>query len=280
MRRARWAGQLGEALDGWCGVLQPAQRGEPTVLALHGFTGTSLDWCAVHQQLPTAWGWIAPDLPGHGRTPWTALGTPSLDGLADALADALAKLPRPRVLLGYSLGGRVALTLATRHPAAIDALATLGASAGLKDPAAARERAAADDRLAAGLERDGVPRFLRRWNAGPLFDGQRGVAPALRARSHAHRRAADPRGLAAALRALSTGRMRPLHAVVRDLSMPCVFMAGAHDLKFTALAADLALATPRGQFCAVPDALHAAHLEQPGAVAGALVSLVGRLRSG
>ena len=192
MRRTRWAAQLGGALDGWCGVHQRGVPGQPTVLALHGFTGTSLDWCAVHPYLPAGWGWVAPDLPGHGRTPWAALGTPSLDGLADALAGALAVLPQPRILLGYSLGGRVALTLATRHPNALDALATLGPSAGLDDPAAARERAAADDALAADLERDGVPGFLRRWNAGPLFDGQRGVSPGLRARIQAHRRVGGP----------------------------------------------------------------------------------------
>ena len=279
MRRVLWTAQLGGALAGWCGVHHLARAGHPTVLALHGFTGTALDWCAVHHHMPPEWGWVAPDLPGHGRTPWSALAPPTLEGLADALADALAALPRPRVLLGYSLGGRIALTLAVRRPAALDALVTVGASAGLAQASARDERAHADAQLAAQLEQRGTAAFLRAWNAGPLFDGQRGVPPAVRRRVTAHRRAAPAAGLAAALRALGTGQMTPLHAQLDRLTMPALFLAGERDTKFVAAAAELAARAPQARAQAVPGALHAVHLERPDQVAAALVSLAGPRRA-
>jgi len=197
-----------------------------------------------------------------------------LEDEADALADALGALPRPRVLLGYSLGGRIALTLAVRHPAALDALVTVGASAGLAQASARDERAHADAQLAAQLEQRGTAAFLRAWNAGPLFDGQRGVPPAVRRRVNAHRRAAPAAGLAAALRALGTGQMTPLHAQLDRLTMPALFLAGERDTKFVAAAAELAARAPQARAQAVPGALHAVHLERPDQVAAALVSLM------
>ncbi|HWC10268.1 MAG TPA: alpha/beta fold hydrolase, partial [Acidimicrobiales bacterium] len=120
-------------------------------------------------------------------------------------------------------------------------------------------RWAADDELAAAIERDGTDAFLERWLASPLFAGLR-PAPA----DLAARRANPPEGLAAALRLLGTGVQQPLWDRLGDLRVPVLLLAGAEDAKFTALARRMAEAVGAGaEVALVPGAGHAAHLERP-----------------
>jgi pimeloyl-[acyl-carrier protein] methyl ester esterase len=76
-------------------------------------------WTETRQHLPGS----APDLPGYGDVasvePYTA------EGLADALA---SQLDAPTELIGWSMGGMVALALAARHPAKVSKLVLVGAS--------------------------------------------------------------------------------------------------------------------------------------------------------
>ena len=58
--------------------------------------------------------------------------------------------------LGYSMGGRAALAFAAAHPERVERLPLVGASAGLADPEARRERIASDEALADRIERDGI----------------------------------------------------------------------------------------------------------------------------
>lgn len=91
----------------------------PHRLFLHGWGLSGSTWAETCKQLPGA----APDLPGYGEVarvePYTA------EGLADALA---AQLKEPAELIGWSMGGMVALALAARHPAKVSKLVLVGAS--------------------------------------------------------------------------------------------------------------------------------------------------------
>lgn len=88
--------------------------GEPTLLLLHGMGGSAGLWAPLTELLDKHWpgSWVAPDLPGHGRTGPTPDGTYSYADLAAAVAGVLE--PGSRVaVLGHSLGGAVGLALAT-----------------------------------------------------------------------------------------------------------------------------------------------------------------------
>jgi pimeloyl-ACP methyl ester carboxylesterase len=85
--------------------------GEPTLLLLHGMAGSAAVWGGFIDLLGQAWpgSWIAPDLPGHGRSPKLAKYT------YDAMAEAVAELIPPGAqvaVLGHSLGGAVGFALA------------------------------------------------------------------------------------------------------------------------------------------------------------------------
>jgi pimeloyl-ACP methyl ester carboxylesterase len=84
--------------------------GGPVLLLLHGLGGTSEVWDGLIDLLPGHWpgGWIAPDLPGHGRSAPPARY--SFGGLAAAVGSAVPVGP-PLAVLGHSLGGVVAMAL-------------------------------------------------------------------------------------------------------------------------------------------------------------------------
>jgi pimeloyl-ACP methyl ester carboxylesterase len=129
------------------------------------------------------------------------------------------------------------------------------------------ERRAADEALAASIERDGVEAFAERWAAGPLFAGQ---PAAVRALAQADRRRRTAAELAAQLRLMGTGAMTPVWDRLGELTMPATVVVGERDAKFRALGERLAAGLPDAGLVVVPGAGHAVHLEAPGVVARAL----------
>src|SRR5262245_62821871 len=92
--------------------IQHGGDGEPVLVLLHGLGATGDVWHGLHTVLQKRWPgrWITPDLPGHGGS--APLAGYSLGGLAAAVARATPPAQRV-VVLGHSLGGTVALALAS-----------------------------------------------------------------------------------------------------------------------------------------------------------------------
>lgn len=262
------------------GSLHVEVAGEgPPVLLLHGFTGSTRTLDGVAAGLRTAGhATIAVDLLGHGRS--DAPGDPAAYRMERCVAGLVHVLDaagaRRAAVLGYSLGGRVGLGLAVAHPERVRALVAIGASAGLADPAERAARRRADEELADALLRGGVPAFVERWMALPLFASQARLGPAFLAAARAQRLANRAHGLAASLRGIGAGAQPPLHDALARLPVPLLLVAGAEDGKFRAIAEDLARRAPRARCAWIAAAGHAAHLEQPGAV---LDEALGFLRS-
>jgi 2-succinyl-6-hydroxy-2,4-cyclohexadiene-1-carboxylate synthase len=255
-------GPAGEALH-----VEQTGTGRP-VLLLHGFTGSTRTLDDVAGALRAAGrSTIAADLLGHGDSdaPHDASRyimercIERLVGVLDATASD------PVDVLGYSLGGRVALGLAVAQPERVRGLVLIGASAGLADPAERAARRAADEALAETIERDGVTDFVERWLAQPLFASQARLGRAFRDAARAQRLHNRVPGLAGSLRGLGTGAQPSLHAALAGLPVPLLLAVGAEDAKFRAIAEDLARRAPRARIAVIPDAGHAAHLENPSA---------------
>jgi 2-succinyl-6-hydroxy-2,4-cyclohexadiene-1-carboxylate synthase len=233
----------------------PEHRSGRVVLA-HGFTQTLGTWEAVGERLGERWEVVLVDLPGHGGSGGVRVGFGEAAGLVGEAGGRAA-------YVGYSLGGRLCLRLALDRPDLVPALALIGASPGIADPAGRAERRAADEALAERIERDGVAAFLDRWLAGPLF----ATLPEAAA-GRAERLANTADGLAWALRALGTGAQEPLWDRLAGLRPPTLLLAGELDHKFTAIARQMAAAIgPTAEVALVPGAGHAAHLERPAEVA-------------
>jgi 2-succinyl-6-hydroxy-2,4-cyclohexadiene-1-carboxylate synthase len=253
-------------------TLNVDERGEGRpLLALHGFTGGASTWRALAEALPDV-RVVAVDLIGQGES--DAPGDERRYAMEHAATDIVAVLDALEIeraaLLGYSMGGRVALQAALAAPERFEALLLESASPGIADAGERAARVAADRALAERIERDGVAAFVDEWEAIPLFATQRALAADVRARLREQRLRNSARGLANSLRGMGAGAQAALHARLRELPMPVQLIAGALDTKYVAIAHEMATSIGRARVRVVEGAGHAVHLEQPEAFARAV----------
>jgi 2-succinyl-6-hydroxy-2,4-cyclohexadiene-1-carboxylate synthase len=233
------------------------------LVLLHGFGGTRRAWDGVIAALDgERYRPVALDLPGHGE----AAATQRPITFAGCVAHVLTRAPERFTLCGYSLGGRVALHVALAAPERVARLVLVSCTAGIEDAAERAERRAADELLARALDDGCYERFVERWRAQPLFAGE---PPAVSALARADQRRNRPDALAAALRGIGTGQMRPLWGRLGELSMPVTVAAGERDAKFVAIARRMAALAPHAELAVLAGG-HVLPLESPRALAGAI----------
>jgi 2-succinyl-6-hydroxy-2,4-cyclohexadiene-1-carboxylate synthase len=237
---------------------------EETVTLLHGFTLTGESWQELVRMMPAGWRWVTPDVRGHGGAK-TAPCT-----MDDCVADLVALWDNLGVdrshVVGYSMGGRLALHVAVRLPERTRSLLTIGAHAGL-DPEAGEARRRADEALAQRIERDGIGPFAQYWESLPMFEGIARRGPEFAAWLHSLRVSNRPAGLAASLRGMGAGAMEPLWGELGVIHVPTTFVAGDRDGAFIAAALRMAEHVRESRLRTVPDSGHAVHFEQPEATA-------------
>jgi 2-succinyl-6-hydroxy-2,4-cyclohexadiene-1-carboxylate synthase len=239
----------------------------PAIVLLHGFTGSGASWESLTAMLEREYRVIAVDLLGHGRTdaPHDLLRYRVEHAVADlvALIDALGV--DDFALLGYSMGGRLALHLALAEPSRVRALILESASPGIAGPDERAARIRADEELADAIEREGIDAFVTRWEALALFASQLNPSLAVRGRLRTQRLANSPTGLANSLRGMGAGVPPALYDRLGELSMPALLIAGALDEKYRRLANTMQARMPHAETAIVPGAGHTVHLEQPAA---------------
>ena len=243
---------------------------QEAVTLLHGFTLSGKTWNDLTSRVRGAeWTWITPDLRGHGATP---LMPCTMD---DCVGDLVALWQRLGVerthLVGYSMGGRLALHVATRLPERVQSLCTVGAHAGL-DQNARLARRQSDETLAAKLESNGIEPFVNYWSAQPMFAGIERRGATFNARLRVVRLANAPAGLACSLRGMGAGAMTPLWDDLPRIACACTFVAGDDDSPYVTAARRMAAAVPDGRVELIPHTGHAAHMERPAAFAKVLVN--------
>jgi 2-succinyl-6-hydroxy-2,4-cyclohexadiene-1-carboxylate synthase len=235
------------------------------LLLLHGFTGSAETWSAFARHAPFRT--LAVDLPGHGRSDSPRDAAPySIDRTVEHLLSLLALRGIERLfVLGYSMGGRIALHLALAAPERVTALCLESASPGIEDASRREARVASDAALADLIEREGVTAFVDRWEQTPLFASQKHLPSAVRAALREQRLRNSAIGLANSLRAAGAARQRPLWERLPELTMPVLLLAGALDTAYCEVMRRMAGSLPHANLVVVPEAGHAVHLEAPAA---------------
>jgi 2-succinyl-6-hydroxy-2,4-cyclohexadiene-1-carboxylate synthase len=246
--------------------LHVAETGSGTpVVLLHGFTGSAQAMAGLAGGLGDTHRALSLDLVGHGRSaaPRDAAAY-SMAACVGQLAAVFDELELHAAhLIGYSMGGRVALAFGVAHPTRMASALLVGASAGIRDPQQRADRVRDDEALADRIEREGVETFVDFWVSQPfLVDprrlGTRGVAEArkMRLANSAH-------GLASSLRGMGSGAQPPMHEGLARINAPICLAVGEEDLKFRALAVEMSRALPNARIEIVPEAGHSAHTDNP-----------------
>ncbi|NGX50275.1 MAG: 2-succinyl-6-hydroxy-2,4-cyclohexadiene-1-carboxylate synthase [Chlamydiae bacterium] len=199
---------------------------------LHGFLGSPEDWKPLNIDGTFL------TLPGHQGRP--------LD-----LSLLEREIPEETTLIGYSLGGRLAMHFASRFPERIKRLIILSADPGLEEGRA--ERMVRDEKWARLLENEGTERFLESWYKQPLFSS---LDPTELIGREDH----DPKTLAKILRELSPAKLPSMWERLEEFSFPMLFLFGESDIKYQPIAERL---SEKFRVDFIPNAGHAIHIEEP-----------------
>ena len=246
--------------------------GDPLVL-LHGFSGAASTWESVAEEIACDFQLIAIDLLGHSASD-APRDTASyrMESVASDVVDLLGQIAvaNPH-LLGYSMGGRLALFLALRHPTRIRSLILESASPGLSEQQAWTQRRIRDNALADEIEARGISWFVDYWESLPLWASQ---SDQLIRRQRNQRLANNPMGLANCLRAMGTGAQPNLWGALASMAAPTCLIVGERDAKFRQIYQAMHAAMPHAHLSIIPAAGHNTHLENPAAFCRALRSFI------
>jgi 2-succinyl-6-hydroxy-2,4-cyclohexadiene-1-carboxylate synthase len=235
-----------------------------TVLLLHGFTGCKENWTNLVSSLSTSFKVITLDLVGHGNTDSPEeVDQYEIENVCKDIADLLHKLAINRVyLLGYSMGGRVALAFTILYPELVHSLILESSSPGLESAEERKKRREADEFLALEIEQMGVPTFVEKWESIPLFETQKKLPLETREAIRTQRLQNNPTGLANSLRGMGTGKQPSYWDKLSTIKIPVLFICGEWDEKFCGIAEKMKKMTQKSSIYKVFNAGHAIHVEQ------------------
>jgi 2-succinyl-6-hydroxy-2,4-cyclohexadiene-1-carboxylate synthase len=231
---------------------------------LHGFSGDNREWQAVSETL-AAFPRLFLDLPGHGGS--ASLSISSFDEMDALLRATLVRYNIQHYwLVGYSLGGRVAMYHACQQPEGLCGVVVEGGHPGLSDETSRCERLASDRQWAIRFRQQPLAEVFDAWYRQPVFaslsEPQRTALVALRSQNNGIT-------LAAMLEATSLAQQPDLRSALQTLSIPVHYLHGEYDSKFQALATQVT------RHChAIPAAGHNAHRENPVAVVETLARIL------
>lgn len=216
---------------------------------LHGFLGDGREGAPLfaplkeNQPLDV----LCPSLPGHGLPP-----EPD-QSLAGTL-DRIAEWARDRQwAAGYSMGGRLLMMAAARHPGAFSTLILESAALGYPDPEVRRARRELDRERADRLRTLGLPAFTDWWYSLPLWQGST-PPPA---------RQGDPESLARSLTTFSSGNQPDMRNWLRSTSCRILWLAGERDTGYVEQANEVSRIAPRVCVRILPGAGHNIHHDRP-----------------
>jgi 2-succinyl-6-hydroxy-2,4-cyclohexadiene-1-carboxylate synthase len=239
----------------------------PRIVMVHGFGQTARCWGPLAPALARDHEVVRLDAPGHGGSGNVRADLPTTGRLA-------AEAGGEGVYVGYSMGARMALHVATEVPDAVRGLVLVGGTPGIEDDGARALRREADRARATHIRQVGVPAFVDEWLALPMFAG---LPPEGRFEDERRRNTAE--GLATSLELAGTGSQLPLWGALGGIDVPVLVVAGADDAPYAAIATRTAGAIGRNARAALVDgAGHSAHLEQPAAFTDLLLDWLRRVR--
>jgi pimeloyl-ACP methyl ester carboxylesterase len=230
----------------------------PALLLTHGYSATSQMWAGQVEALSKHHTLITWDMRGHGQSDYpedqSAYSEEATVADMAALLDTVGG--EQAIVGGLSLGGYMSLAFNLAHPDRVKALLIIDTGPGYRKDEA----------------RDG-------WNANALKTAERYeteglgrlAAGSVEMRTSTHRSA---EGLARAARGMLTQRDDRVISSLPTIAVPSVVVVGANDTPFLAASDYMAAKIPGAKKVVIPDAGHAANIDQPTAFNAAIVGFL------
>ncbi|MFT4417094.1 2-succinyl-6-hydroxy-2,4-cyclohexadiene-1-carboxylate synthase [Fredinandcohnia humi] len=239
-------------------------KGEP-LLFLHGFTGSLHNWDEIVDFMKNTFQCILLDIIGHGKTESpTDFQRYDIEMVAKDIDHILGALGLSKVnLLGYSMGGRLALAFSLNFQERVKKLILESSSPGLRTEDERNARRISDEKLANQIEQNGIESFVHYWENIPLFSSQNQLPVDKQLAIRVQRLSNNPLGIANSLRGMGTGSQPSYWDRLGELSAPILLLCGELDSKFCTLAELMSKCFQNVRVEKINDAGHAIHVEQP-----------------
>jgi 2-succinyl-6-hydroxy-2,4-cyclohexadiene-1-carboxylate synthase len=190
------------------------------ICALHGFLGQGSDWEPV-KNLLSDFEWYTPDLfaPGHAT---------------DLTFSGAKSSPGKKVFVGYSLGGRIGLSVLKSQPQLFDHYIFVSVNPGFSDSdlASRKQRLQSDSEWADRISAGNWESFLKEWNKQGVFSAS-SVEPDRKVSDY------DIPKLKESLKRWSLGAQPDYSELIKKNKSKITWIVGSKDLKFVALAEQL-----------------------------------------
>ncbi len=253
------------------GPLRWLERGDyhnPRIVFLHGFMGSSHDWEGIIDDLASNYHCLAVDLPGHGESLGLEPRQYSMRGTAQLLQEALKQQLNPQpdcanLVVGYSMGGRLALYLSLGFPQSFPQVQIISGSPGLADSEERKARRALDLIRCTGIKED-LKVFLSFWYKQPLFASL--WKTSVKDDLINHRLRNNPEELCRSLKYLGLGSQPSLWEKLSHSSSKLHQLAGELDPKFVAIAQKMVHCNPDLNLRILTGVGHNIPLENPTAM--------------
>lgn len=227
------------------------------IIFLHGLLGTRSDWQKVIENLPH-FRCISLDLPFHGEA--KAVQVADFDETAQYLAQKIQSAVKnePYFLVGYSLGGRLAMYYALQaevEKGQLQGVILEGANLGFQTEQEKQARWQNDTHWAMRFINESPEKVLDDWYQQPVFSH---LTANERAFLIEKRKANCGANIGEMLLATSLAKQPDFTEKVRSISLPFFYFCGERDQKFQALARSKQL-----NLTSIPNAGHNSHSENP-----------------
>lgn len=236
-----------------------------SLYAIHGFLGSPLDWQGV----------FSPRAGLEVYTPSLSRSPPlTLSALAERVnLEAASSGAGRKVLLGYSLGGRVALHSLLQSPPLWSAAVIVSAHPGLASAQEKSKRLENDQQWAKRFREEEGSAVMAAWNAQSVFKQDRAEAPVLAREAPS---VLDRHKWADLLLGCSLGVQADLSEALSRLQIPVLWISGELDLKFKAIHGEIGERNPKWfQHEVLPQAGHRVPWDQTRAFEERVIRFLG-----
>ena len=233
------------------------------MVAWHGFLGTGEDLHPLRESLSLPI--QTPDLVGHGTHSSSDFNDFTLEHQLNYWSD---RIPPKSILLGYSMGGRLALQFALRYPERLSGLILIGATPGIQEPYERQLRQDWDRQQATKIRNEGMQSFYQYWQTLSIIETQSSIPTDVRMPMNTRRDAQDPEQAALSISLFGTGTMPHCWDILHTLSVPTLVMVGELDQKYREIASKMKDIVPELiTETTISGAGHCVHLERQSASA-------------